>query len=73
MSVDEAIRLYRPFGAEEVSVDSPERLSILSTRLPEQPIFYSVMTEAYAVKIAHDWNVKTPGTGGSSLPTMCVK
>ena len=32
-------------------------------RLPEQPIFYPVLTEAYAVKIARDWNVKASGSG----------
>ena len=32
-------------------------------RLPEQPIFYPVLTEEYAVKIAHDWNVPASGSG----------
>ncbi len=32
-------------------------------RLPEQPIFYPVTTEAYAVKIARDWNVRASGSG----------
>lgn len=32
-------------------------------RLPEQPIFYPVTTEEYAVKIARDWNVPADGTG----------
>ena len=32
-------------------------------RLPEQPIFYPVVDEAYAVKIARDWNVKADGAG----------
>ena len=32
-------------------------------RLPEQPIFYPVLTEEYAVKIARDWNVKASGAG----------
>ena len=27
-------------------------------RLPEQPIFYPVTNEAYAAKIARDWNAK---------------
>ena len=26
-------------------------------RLPDQPIFYPVLTEDYAIKIARDWNV----------------
>ena len=32
-------------------------------RLAEQPIFYPVTTEDYAVKIARDWNVPASGSG----------
>ncbi len=32
-------------------------------RLPEQPIFYPVTSEACAVKIARDWNVPPSGAG----------
>ena len=32
-------------------------------RLPDQPIFYPVTTEAYAIKIARDWNVPASGSG----------
>ena len=32
-------------------------------RLPEQPIFYPVLSEDYAVKIARDWNVPASGAG----------
>jgi hypothetical protein len=32
-------------------------------RLPEQPIFYPVLTEEYARQIARDWNVKASGAG----------
>lgn len=32
-------------------------------RLPEQPIFYPVLNEEYAVQIAHDWNVPASGAG----------
>jgi hypothetical protein len=32
-------------------------------RLAEQPIFYPVLTEDYAVKIARDWNVPASGSG----------
>jgi hypothetical protein len=31
--------------------------------LPQQPIFYPVLTEAHAAKIARDWNAKTWGAG----------
>ncbi|HEX8813145.1 MAG TPA: hypothetical protein VF742_14245 [Terracidiphilus sp.] len=32
-------------------------------RLPEQPIFYPVLEEEYAIQIAHDWNTRDGGTG----------
>ncbi|MGK7895677.1 MAG: hypothetical protein AB4372_19200 [Xenococcus sp. (in: cyanobacteria)] len=31
--------------------------------MPEQPIFYPVLNEEYATKIARDWNVKASGSG----------
>ena len=32
-------------------------------RLPEQPIFYPVLNEDYATRIARDWNVSASGVG----------
>jgi hypothetical protein len=32
-------------------------------RLPGQPIFYPVLNEEYAAKIARDWNVPHSGAG----------
>ena len=32
-------------------------------RLPEQPIFYPVMNEAYATQISVEWNVPAYGVG----------
>ncbi len=32
-------------------------------RLPEQPIFYPVLTEEYATRIARDWNTKDERSG----------
>ena len=32
-------------------------------RLPDQPIFYPVLSEDYAVEIARDWNVPASGSG----------
>ena len=38
-------------------------MSAFPPRLPDQPIFYPVLSEAYAVKIARDWNVPSSGKG----------
>ena len=32
-------------------------------RLPGQPIFYPVLNEAYATRIARDWNTKDAASG----------
>ena len=32
-------------------------------RLPEQPIFYPVLEEDYAIQIARDWNTRDGGKG----------
>ena len=34
-----------------------------SPRLPEQPIFYPVMNEAYATQISVEWNVPAYAVG----------
>jgi len=55
--------LWRPVGPEELELIKLSGMKAFPPRLPEQPIFYPVTTEAYAVKIARDWNVKASGVG----------
>lgn len=50
--------LFRPVGAEELALIRDADFRAFPPRLPEQPIFYPVTTEAYARKIARDWNTK---------------
>jgi hypothetical protein len=63
MNVDDPITLYRPVGPEELSLIRESGFRRFPPRLPQQPIFYPVLTEAYATKIARDWNVKASGMG----------
>jgi hypothetical protein len=56
-------RLYRPVGQKELELIRQRGFQAFPPRLPEQPIFYPVLSEAYAVKIARDWNVKASGAG----------
>jgi hypothetical protein len=55
--------LYRPVGPKELALIRDSGFRAFPPRLPEQPIFYPVLTEEYATKIARDWNVKTSGSG----------
>lgn len=55
--------LYRPVGPEELALIEQSGWKLFPPRLPEQPIFYPVMNEEYAVQIARDWNVPASGSG----------
>ena len=55
--------LFRPVGPEELALIKQSGWTSFLTRLPEQPIFYPVMNEAYAIQIARDWNVPASGSG----------
>ena len=59
----ETITLWRPVGPKELALIEQADFRAFPPRLPEQPIFYPVLTEDYAVKIARDWNVKASGAG----------
>lgn len=59
----ETVTLWRPVGPKELALIREAGMRAFPPRLPEQPIFYPVTTEAYAVKIARDWNVRASGSG----------
>lgn len=61
--MDDTTTLYRPVGPEELDLIRRNGFRAFPPRLPAQPIFYPVLTEAYAVKIASEWNVKASGAG----------
>lgn len=63
MSPTDTIILYRPVGPQELELIRQTGNRAFPPHLPEQPIFYPVLTEAYAVKIARDWNVPADGAG----------
>jgi hypothetical protein len=61
--IGETVTLWRPVGPKELELIRQTGMRAFPPRLPEQPIFYPVLTEAYAVKIARDWNVPASGSG----------
>jgi hypothetical protein len=64
MLTEEAtVILWRPVGPRELALIRESGMRAFPPRLPEQPIFYPVLSEAYAVKIARDWNVPRSGKG----------
>ena len=59
----QTITLWRPVGPEELVLIEQSGMRAFPPRLPEQPIFYPVLSEDDAVKIARDWNVPASGAG----------
>jgi hypothetical protein len=53
---DGLITLYRPVGAAELTVIAASAYTAFPPRLPEQPVFYPVLNEAYAYEITAAWN-----------------
>lgn len=59
----ETVTLWRPVGPQELQLIEQAAMRAFPPRLPEQPIFYPVLSEDYAIKIARDWNVPANGAG----------
>ena len=59
----DTITLWRPVGPTELRLIEESGYHAFPARLPEQPIFYPVLNEGYAVQIARDWNVAADGAG----------
>ena len=76
MEINDLVALYRPVGPTELLLIEKSGWRKFPPRLPEQPIFYPVMNERYAIQIARDWNVPASGSGfvtKFSLPAGFLK
>jgi hypothetical protein len=60
-SEDQTTTLWRPVGPIELQLIEASGWTAFPPRLPDQPIFYPVLNEAYAVQIARDWNAPRGG------------
>lgn len=56
-------KLYRPVGQGELDLIAANGFKSFPPRLPEQPIFYPVLTKEYAEQIARDWNTRDERSG----------
>jgi len=57
------VTLYRPVGRKELLLIMESRLHRFPPRLEDQPIFYPVLDEPYAIQIARGWNARDAGFG----------
>jgi hypothetical protein len=65
----DTLTLYRPIGVHELTLIAASAYRAFPPRLPSQPIFYPVLTEAYAIEIARDWNTKDAASGFAGFVT----
>ncbi len=55
------VTLWRPVGEAELRLIEASGWRAFPPRLPDQPIFYPVLNEDYAIQIARDWNAPRGG------------
>jgi hypothetical protein len=60
-NLPDTITLWRPVGATELRLIEASGWLAFPPRLPDQPIFYPVLDETYAIQIARDWNAPRGG------------
>ncbi|WP_028050786.1 hypothetical protein [Cellulomonas sp. URHD0024] len=60
---EQLVTLWRPTGPQELELVRATGFRRWPPRLPDQPIFYPVLNEDYAIRIARDWNVEASGVG----------
>ena len=65
-----ATRICRPVGQRELDLIEASDWTRFPPRLDWQPIFYPVLTEDYAVRIARDWNTKDEENGSVGYVTV---
>lgn len=63
MGLDDVVTLWRPTGPGEMELLAASGFRRWPPRLPEQPIFYPVLNEDYATRIAREWNLPRSGVG----------
>ncbi|MBL7785321.1 MAG: hypothetical protein JNM36_05405 [Chitinophagales bacterium] len=63
MTLNETTYLFRPVNQAELDLIQQSGWKQFPPRLPEQPIFYPVMNEEYAIQISKQWNVPAYGVG----------
>jgi len=56
-------KLFRPVGQGELDLIAAGNFKSFPPRLPEQPIFYPILTKEYAEQIARDWNTRDERSG----------
>lgn len=67
----ETVTLWRPVGEAELRLIEVAGWRAFPPRLAEQPIFYPVLNEDYAIRIARDWNAPQGGGWVTRFDVKC--
>ncbi len=68
------VQLYRPVGFRELELIAQSGYRAFPPRLPEQPIFYPVLTFEYAHWIVTNWNINESVAGyGGAITQFSVR
>lgn len=62
-------QLFRPVGLKELELIMQSGWKRFPPRLNWQPIFYPVLNEPYAARIAKEWNTSDPFSGNCGVVT----
>jgi len=65
----DTVILFRPVGSKELELIENTGFKKFPPRLFHQPIFYPVLNQEYAEKIARDWNTKDEASGYAGFVT----
>jgi len=63
MPTSKTTLLFRPVNQAELDLIEQSGWTSFPPRLPQQPIFYPVTNEEYAIQISKEWNVPAYGVG----------
>jgi hypothetical protein len=67
------VTLFRPVGSKELGLIRESGWREFPPRLPEQPIFYPVLSEEYAAQIAREWNTRHSADGRGFVTRFRVR
>ncbi len=67
----DTVVLWRPTGPDELALVEASGWREWPPRLASQPIFYPVLNQEYAARIARDWNVPASGSGYVTRFEVC--
>jgi|SRR5579859_2888765 len=69
LPIKKTVTLYRPTGLKELQLIREGNFRSFPPRKQEQPYFYPVLHEDYAVQIARDWNARHPSRSKAGFVT----